>query len=102
MEVVPVVNENDTVAVEELRIGDNDTLSAHVASLVNADVLLLLTDVDGLFTDDPRANSTADPIRLVHSIAELESSVNIGSGSKWGTGGMVTKMTAAQLATASG
>ena len=70
--VIPVVNENDTVAVEELKFGDNDTLSAMVASLVEADWLFLLTDVDQLYSADPRSNPNAQPIALVHSLEQLK------------------------------
>jgi glutamate 5-kinase len=102
--VIPVVNENDTVAVEELRFGDNDTLSALVASLVEADWLFLLTDVDRLYSSDPRANPSAQPIERVQNLAELEAlQVETGGqGSGWGTGGMETKIEAARLATAAG
>ncbi|PSB21865.1 glutamate 5-kinase [Phormidesmis priestleyi ULC007] len=102
--VVPIVNENDTVAVDELKFGDNDTLSALVASLVDADWLFLLTDVDRLYSDDPRSNPDAQPISRVQSIKQLaELQVQTGSaGSRWGTGGMVTKIAAAQIATGAG
>ncbi|MBD2431341.1 MULTISPECIES: glutamate 5-kinase [Fischerella] len=102
--VIPVVNENDTVAVEELKFGDNDTLSALVASLVHADWLFLLTDVDRLYSADPRFVPDAQPIALVSSIKELEElQVQTGTqGSPWGTGGMVTKISAARIATAAG
>ncbi|MCP6757858.1 MAG: glutamate 5-kinase [Fischerella sp. CENA71] len=102
--VIPVVNENDTVAVEELKFGDNDTLSALVASLVHADWLFLLTDVDRLYSADPRFVPDAQPIALVSSIKELEElQVQTGNqGSQWGTGGMVTKISAARIATAAG
>lgn len=102
--VIPVVNENDTVAVEELKFGDNDTLSALVASLVHADWLFLLTDVDRLYSADPRFVPNAQPIALVSSIKELEElQVQTGTqGSQWGTGGMVTKISAARIATAAG
>ncbi|PLZ53254.1 glutamate 5-kinase, partial [Fischerella thermalis] len=102
--VIPVVNENDTVAVEELKFGDNDTLSALVASLVHADWLFLLTDVDRLYSADPRFVPDAQPIALVSSIKELEElQVQTGTqGSQWGTGGMVTKISAARIATAAG
>ncbi|MGV2827974.1 glutamate 5-kinase [Myxosarcina sp. GI1(2024)] len=101
--VIPIVNENDTVAVEELKFGDNDTLSALVASLVEADWLFLLTDVDRLYSADPRTVSTARPIDLV-SQAEFEQlQVEAGaSGSQWGTGGMATKLAAARIATSTG
>ena len=101
--VLPVVNENDTVSSAELRFGDNDTLSALVASAVGADELILLTDVDRLYTADPRSNTEAAPITDVHhpsEIAELEEGA--GDGGRWGTGGMTTKLAAARIATASG
>lgn len=102
--VIPVVNENDTVAVEELKFGDNDTLSALVASLIEADWLFLLTDVDRLYSADPRQVPDAQPITLVNRIEELaELQVETGaSGSQWGTGGMVTKIAAARIATSAG
>jgi glutamate 5-kinase len=99
--VIPIVNENDTVAVEELKFGDNDTLSALVASLIEADWLFILTDVDRLYSADPRTFPDAQPITLVNRIEELE--VQTGqSGSQWGTGGMVTKISAARIATNAG
>lgn len=100
--VIPIVNENDTVAVEELKFGDNDTLSALVASLIEADWLFLLTDVDRLYSADPRFVPDAKPIILVENIAQL-ADLQVGDrGSQWGTGGMVTKVTAARIATAAG
>ncbi|MFQ5867029.1 MAG: glutamate 5-kinase [bacterium] len=100
--VVPVVNENDTVAVEEIKFGDNDRLSALVASKVEADQLLILTDVDGFFSADPRAERKVKLIKEVESITpELEEKAS-GRGSQRGTGGMVTKLEAAKIATASG
>jgi glutamate 5-kinase len=99
--VIPIVNENDTVAVDELKFGDNDTLSALVASLVEADWLFLLTDVDRLYSADPRQRPDAQPIARVESIADLQ--VEAGEqGSAWGTGGMATKITAAEIATVAG
>ncbi len=102
--VVPIVNENDTVAVDELKFGDNDTLSALVASLVEADWLFLLTDVDRLYSADPNRNPDAQPIDRVVHLDELEQlQVQTGnSASGWGTGGMQTKVTAARIATESG
>lgn len=101
--VIPIVNENDTVAVDELKFGDNDTLSALVASLLEADWLFLLTDVDRLYSADPRRHPDAQPISLVHQIEQLQLQVNpAGAGSGWGTGGMVTKIAAAQIATGAG
>lgn len=99
--VIPIVNENDTVAVDELKFGDNDTLSALVASLVRADWLALLTDVDRLYSADPRQNPDAEPILRVEHIDQLN--VQVGDrGSQWGTGGMVTKIAAAQIAAGAG
>ena len=102
--VIPVVNENDTVAVDELKFGDNDTLSALVASLIEADWLFLLTDVDRLYSADPRQVPDAEPITLVNRMEQLEElQVKTGDrGSQWGTGGMVTKISAARIATTSG
>jgi glutamate 5-kinase len=102
--VIPIVNENDTVAVEELKFGDNDTLSALVASLVAADWLFLLTDVDRLYSADPRSQPDARPINLVNNIQELTAlQIQTDSqGSQWGTGGMATKISAARIAIASG
>ena len=102
--VIPIVNENDTVAVEELKFGDNDTLSALVASLVEADWLFLLTDVDRLYSADPRSFPDAQPITLVKHIEQLaQMQVQTGDrGSQWGTGGMMTKISAARIATAAG
>ena len=102
--VIPVVNENDTVAVEELKFGDNDTLSALVASLIEAEWLFLLTDVDRLYSADPRQVPDAQPITLISRMEQLEElQVQTGDrGSMWGTGGMVTKITAARIATSSG
>ncbi|WP_353929960.1 glutamate 5-kinase [Okeanomitos corallinicola TIOX110] len=99
--VIPIVNENDTVAVEELKFGDNDTLSALVASLVEADWLFLLTDVDKLYSADPRTVPDARPINLVSNIEDLQIQTG-GKGSQWGTGGMVTKISAARIAIAAG
>lgn len=102
--VIPIVNENDTVSVDELKFGDNDTLSALVASLVEADWLFLLTDVDRLYSADPRENPDAQPISLVTNMEQLEQfQVKTGdSRSGWGTGGMITKIEAARIATGSG
>lgn len=107
--VVPIVNENDTVAVESLKIGDNDTLAAQVATLVEAEWLFLLTDVDALYTANPAVDPTATPIREVSDMTQLINVSTAGAsggaaegGSQWGTGGMATKLTAANLATAAG
>ncbi|MFM7653263.1 MAG: glutamate 5-kinase [Vulcanococcus sp.] len=101
--VTPVINENDTLATEELRFGDNDTLSALVAVAVEADELVLLTDIDSLYSGDPRSDSSATPIRVVDGPAELETLAGVAKGGgRWGTGGMTTKLTAARIATLSG
>jgi glutamate 5-kinase len=101
--VIPIVNENDTVAVEELKFGDNDTLSALVASLIEADWLFLLTDVDRLYSADPRLFPDAQPITLVNTTELAQLQVEAGaSGSQWGTGGMATKLTAARIASSAG
>ncbi|MEX1324301.1 MAG: glutamate 5-kinase [Synechococcaceae cyanobacterium] len=101
--VVPVVNENDTLATDELRFGDNDTLSALVAVAVGADELILLTDVDRLYSGDPRSDTSAEPIEEVRDLAELERLAHVaGGGGRWGTGGMTTKLAAARIATSSG
>ena len=95
--VIPIVNENDTISTFEIEFGDNDTLSATVASLVNADLLILLTDIDGLFTADPRKDKNAKIISVVEEINEEIDSVADGAGSKLGTGGMITKISAAKI-----
>jgi glutamate 5-kinase len=101
--VTPVINENDTLATEELRFGDNDTLSALVAVAVGADELVLLTDIDSLYSGDPRSDAEARPIPVVNSLEELEAlSGAAKGGGRWGTGGMTTKLAAARIATASG
>lgn len=101
--VVPVVNENDTLATDELRFGDNDTLSALVAVAIGADELLLLTDVDSLYSGDPRSDTSARPIEEVRDLQELERLSGVAQGGgRWGTGGMTTKLAAARIATSSG
>lgn len=101
--VIPIVNENDTVATYEIEIGDNDTLSAIVASLIGADLLILLTDIDGLYTDDPRINPNAEFIETVEELKEEHMKMGKAStGSGVGTGGMNTKMIAAKIATSGG
>lgn len=101
--VIPIVNENDTISTYEMQFGDNDTLSALVASLVGADLLILLSDIDGLFTDDPRQNPDARLIKVVDGLDDEIIAMAKGStGSDVGTGGMATKLTAAKIATASG
>lgn len=99
--IIPIVNENDAVATTELRLGDNDRLAALIAHLISADVLILLTDVDGLYSGPP-AEPDSRPIRFVGDMAELENYSITGRGSVFGTGGMATKVTAARMATAFG
>jgi glutamate 5-kinase len=102
LDVLPVVNENDTVAVEEIKVGDNDNLSALVASLIEADLLVLLTDVDGLYTEDPAVNPDARRIDTVDAVTpEIERLVYDRAG-RISVGGMATKLEAAQKAAASG
>ncbi|MBF0183556.1 MAG: glutamate 5-kinase [Magnetococcales bacterium] len=96
--LVPVVNENDTVMVEEIQFGDNDTLSANVADLVGADLLILLSDVDGFFDADPRLNAQAKPLPLVERITPALEKLAGGVGSSVGRGGMATKLKAAKMA----
>lgn len=101
--IVPIVNENDTVSTYEMQFGDNDTLSALVSSLVGADLLILLSDIDGLYTDDPHSNPDAMLIKDVEEIDErLYHMAKESTGSDVGTGGMATKLTAAKIATYSG
>jgi glutamate 5-kinase len=103
MEIIPIVNENDTVSTYEMQFGDNDTLSALTASLVRADLLILLSDIDGLYTDDPHECADAHLIKVVDTIDEnIYMMAKDTTGSDVGTGGMATKLTAARIATYSG
>lgn len=105
MEVIPIVNENDTISTFEVEdiIGDNDTLSAIVTALTGADLLILLSDIDGLYTDDPRQNPNAEFVARVDSLTDELLRMGKGTtGSSVGTGGMETKLTAAKIATYSG
>ena len=104
MDVIPIVNENDTIAIDELEleIGENDSLSALVAELSRADLLLILSDIDALYDDDPRTNPDAKPIPIVEKITPEIESVAGGAGTSLGTGGMSTKITAAKIATNAG
>lgn len=98
MGIIPIVNENDTVATYEIEFGDNDTLSAIVAKLTSADLLIVLSDIDGLYTEDPRINKEAKLIDTVTEITpEIERTAG-GAGSDVGTGGMATKISAARIA----
>lgn len=98
MHVVPVVNENDAVSVDEIVIGDNDTLSAVVSIITGADLLVILTDIDGLYDKDPRKNSDAIRISEVGEITESIREISGGAGTTRGTGGMYTKVLAAERA----
>ncbi len=100
--VLPIINENDSVAVDELRLGDNDNLAAHVAVLVDADLLLILSDIDGLYDADPRTNPSAQRLRHVDGIDDALLALAGGAGTSVGTGGMRTKLEAAAKATARG
>lgn len=100
--VLPIVNENDIVSDEELKYGDNDTLSALVATAIAADRLILLTDIDHLYSADPKINSNATPIIDIHYSNELDTLGLNNTQTTWGTGGIKTKLTAAKIATESG
>jgi glutamate 5-kinase len=102
MGVIPIVNENDTVSTDELDFGDNDTLSAIVTALVQGDLLILLSDIDGLYTDDPHSNENATLISYVDELNTDLYDMAKSSASSVGTGGMATKLSAAKIATASG
>ena len=104
---MPIVNENDSVGIDEIKYGDNDTLSAFVANMAYADVLIILTDVDALYTANPRKDSNAKPVRIVN-IKDLQLYLNAtncstnDTGTSLGTGGMATKLKAAQFALSCG
>jgi len=104
MDVIPIVNENDTIAIDELEleIGENDSLSALVAELSRADLLLILSDIDSLYDDDPRSNPDAKPIPIVEKITPEIEAMAGGAGTSLGTGGMSTKINAAKIATSAG
>ena len=98
MDVIPVINENDAVATDEIRIGDNDNLSAMVAELIDAEVLIILSDIDGLYNGNPKVDANA---KLIHEVKEITPEIEQmagGAGTKLGTGGMFTKIQAAKLA----
>lgn len=100
--VVPIINENDSISVDELKLGDNDTLSAQVAAMMHADLLVILTDIDGLYTADPRKDSNAKHIDTVTQITEDTLSIAGDAPAGNSTGGMYSKITASALATMSG
>ncbi len=104
MGVIPIVNENDTIAIDELEleIGENDSLSALVAELSGADLLLILSDIDGLYDDDPRSNPDAKPVYIVDKVTPEIEAMAGGAGTSLGTGGMSTKINAAKIATEAG
>jgi len=102
MGVIPIVNENDTVAVEEIIFGDNDTLSAMVANLCKADLLILLSDIDGLYDSDPHKNPAARRIPMIHEITDEIEKGATGAGTDRGTGGMATKIHAGKIALEAG
>lgn len=93
--VVPVINENDSVSVDEIKIGDNDTLAALTTTLWNADLLIILSDIDGVFDKDPKSNADAKLIQMVENAEKLTSQINIGGTSSFGTGGIQSKIEAA-------
>ena len=102
LNALPIINENDSVSTNEIEIGDNDTLGAIVATAVDADLLIILSDIDGLYTADPRKDSNA---KLLHTVAEITPEIEGmigGAGSSLGTGGMITKINAAKIVTENG
>ena len=102
LNVLPIVNENDTIATEEISVGDNDTLSAYVAVNAKAELLVLLSDIDGLYTADPHKNSSAKLIEKVEKLTDEINALAGGKGSSLGTGGMKTKLRAAAICTEAG
>lgn len=102
MGIIPIVNENDTLTVQEIQFGDNDTLSAITAGMISADFLFLMTDVDCLYTGNPRDNPDAKPVLVVDNISDLKVEATSTSNSGVGTGGMTTKLIAAELGISAG
>ncbi len=102
--IVPIINENDTVATDEIRYGDNDRLAARTAQMLGADTLILLSDIDGLYTDDPRQNPQAEHLPIIETLSDtiLAMAGKANQSAGVGTGGMVTKLNAAQIATQAG
>ena len=96
--IVPIINENDTVSVEEIKIGDNDTLAARSAILWSADLLILFSDIDGLYNKNPKEDPNAALVEEVRDIAEIRKNITIGAANDFGTGGIATKLEAAELA----
>lgn len=101
-DVIPIINENDSVALDEIKFGDNDTLAALIAGLIEADLLIVLSDIDGLFDKNPQVNSDAELISFVENITEEIEKVAGGIGSSYGSGGMVTKIRSAKICSLSG
>jgi len=97
MKIIPVVNENDTISTVEIQFGENDSLSAKVASLIDADLLIIMTDIDGFYTSDPKQDEHAEMLSEVHEITEEIELAAQGSGSSFGKGGMVTKINAVKI-----
>ena len=95
--IVPIINENDTVCVEQIKIGDNDTLAAYSASLWNADLLILLSDIDGIYNKNPKDYDDAQLLERVKDIDKLLEEIEIGSSNSFGTGGIETKKEAARI-----
>ncbi len=102
LDVLPIINENDTVATDEISVGDNDTLSALVAESINADLLVLMSDIDGLYTADPHKNPEASLIPEIKELTEEIMALGGDAGSSLGTGGMRTKLHAAEICTSNG
>lgn len=102
LDAIPIINENDTVATDEIVIGDNDTLAAFVSESVKADILILLSDIDGLYTADPHTHPDAELIRIAHKVSDEMIASAGGSSCALGTGGMVTKLQAAKICLACG
>lgn len=103
LQVIPIINENDTLSVQEIRFGDNDSLSAISAAMVHADYLFLMTDVQCMFTDNPHTNPRARAIKVVADMTELDQySIGQAADDGVGTGGMVTKVVAAKIAVSVG
>jgi len=93
--VIPIINENDSVCVDEIKIGDNDTLAAYTANIWNADLLIMLSDIDGIYSENPKNCEDAKLVELVENIDELRANIEIGCGNDFGTGGIETKIEAA-------
>jgi glutamate 5-kinase len=102
MEIIPIINENDTISTDEILFGDNDTLSANVATLIHADLLIMLSDIDGLFSENPKINPNAEKISFVDTITPEIENLSKDTDSSFGTGGMVTKIWAAKICFESG